>query len=297
MSPNSRFILRFYFPLVSGISLIPLAFFLDYAHLVKVSTYIEGNGLSMEIIKTLLKFSVNQDGLLRIIVLIAAFFLIFWAFNVDFSKYVPKRLRVKAYFRVVDIEKKIEEIFSKEQQKGSFESSWKDLLSTYDDERFDRLEKFWKKHNKSNIPARYEITRDITEAEGETFFSVKRHKMLSYEMLKCAGYLKFEVMIQHREPFHFTETFELLKTHDIKPKFHDLFRLFPGIILKPEFRQNFSIDDEIDSPHDHTIVAMTRLTLLPFPELSSTLYLWKMDDGSLIPIGYGNYYELSDEIG
>jgi len=300
MIPNLRFALRFYLPLASSIGLIFLSFF-DSADLVKVTNVLADVGVQVGIIHFQLpaQAMANHNFLFRVAVLLFALTCTLWALGVDFSKYVPKRLRVKAHFRVEEIEKTIKKFFSEEQQKGSFESSWKDLLSTYDDERLDRLAKFWEKHNKSKIPARSEITRDVTAAEGITFFRVKRNGLLSYEMLTCTGHLKFEVTPRQRDLFHFTEKFELLKTpaNDIKPKFSELLRLTPSIILKPEFKQIFLIDDDIDSPHDHTIVAMTRLTLLPFPVLSSTLYLWKMDDGRLIPIGYGNYYELSDEIG
>ena len=71
----------------------------------------------------------------------------------------------------------------------------------------------------------------------------------------------------------------------------------PVVVLMPEFKQIFSVEaGGEDAPFHHTLIGLTKVYLFPFPSFSDTVYLWKLSDGSIIPVGYG-IYELEEKTG
>lgn len=300
MTQYLRFGMRFYLPIVFCIGLVSLSF-VNSSVLVEVSKVLADVGVQVGIIHFQLPAQAlaNHDILFRVAILLSAFTCMIWILSVDFSKFIPNRLSVKANFSIEDIENIINKYFSEEQKKGTFASSWKELISTYDVATWNRLRNYWESHNAKGVPGYSKESRENIYAYGEMKCYVKKIGLLRYKMVKCEGHLDYTLEIpgQNQKPFPFTEKFRLTNTYDIETSLRNLLSWPPTVILKPEFYQNFSISFGHESSHDHKIVAMTRFTLLPFPLLSSTLYLWKLEDENrFIPIGYGNYYELSSDL-
>jgi hypothetical protein len=95
-----------------------------------------------------------------------------------------------------------------------------------------------------------------------------------------------DVPKKSRRSFH--TAFELRETaaNHIHPDFWNLLKS-PSVVLKPEFKQIFSTEGgEHNAPLDHIVIGWTKIFLLPFPHLTNTVYLWKLPNGTTVPVGY-----------
>jgi len=75
----------------------------------------------------------------------------------------------------------------------------------------------------------------------------------------------------------------------MKVRFKDLFP-FPKVEISPECRQILSIDDfNSDKNFDHSLRVCSRLSVLPIPAYTDSVYLFEIEGEGYIPTGYCIY--------
>ncbi len=190
MTHHFRFALRFYFPLALSITVLFLLF-VDSSVLVDISKILADVEVQLGPIRFRLPSQTlaKQDLLLRGAIVLSSLMCALWALSVDFSRYLPSKLRMEAFFRIDHIEQTIRKYFSDEQKNRLFELSWSDLLKTYDDEVWNSLVTICNRHSLPGVLALSEFTRNDISANGGLNFKVEKVGLLTYKVSECAGRL------------------------------------------------------------------------------------------------------------
>lgn len=214
------------------------------------------------------------------------------ALNIDFSKYFAKTLRMDVYFDIRGIERTLN-LFSDEAKKDILlAENWQSLVSQYDEQVSISLDSLWKKRGIQGTPTSEEFRRELLHARGETTFNVEKLGWLGYRIVESEGHLEYELDVPKKSGRKFRGEFHLRDTaaNHLRPSLRELMRS-PSVVLSPEFKQVFSIEEGgAGAPFDHIVIGMTRVVLLPFPSFSNTLYLWKARNGRTVPVAYCVYY-------
>jgi hypothetical protein len=156
------------------------------------------------------------------------------------------------------------------------------------------LRSIWEKDHRPDAWPASDHPRPHFTGSGYMTFQVARTGLLSYQIVEATGRLNYAIKVPRDGWTFFPGASKLVPTiHNyLRPKLPELLRT-RSILIRPAFAQVFGIaavDDSVGPQgHDHTLIAVTRVTLLPLPTFSDTLYLWRSKSGTKIPIARSVY--------
>lgn len=292
MNNFARFILRLYVPI--AVAFVVLFFVIFDLKLVPGDPDLKIEmGLHIGVLGIQLPLATWLEHTWVIRGFFAAFSLgsLIWALSIDFSKYFPSILQMDVYFDVSGIERTLNLFSDQDLGEISLPENWRSLVNEYDEEVSSNLDTHWKKRGLQGTPTPKELRRELLNARGQTTFRVNKVGWLSYKIVESEGHLEFELDVLKDHQRRFRCGFYLRDTaaNHIRPQILKLLRS-PSVVLKPEFKQIFSIEEApADAPVDHVLIGMTKVTLIPVPSFSNTVYLWKTKNGKCIPVAYAIY--------
>lgn len=288
----ATFFARFYGSIIFGFIAVAIAIF--------IPTLIPNNpklnlevGLSVGFVgfKMPLATWIENATIIRGFILIVGIALITYALLIDFSRYFPQRLKVDVYFDKKGISRTLRQFSEKDLKDLQPPVDWQSLIPKYDTEVVGALNALWAQRRMTNTPPVENIGREFLHAIGETHLSVQRTSLLRYRIRSGGGQMNLTIEAKNRSTFRFQSAFYLRETRAnyLRPTIFELLRS-PTIILRPEFKQVFQIEHGgADAPFDHVLIALTKVSLIPAPSFSDTLYIWRDDTGTYVPVGYAIY--------
>ena len=291
------FALRVYLPIIIALFLLFLLLFAPKVKAPATTTAAPvGASLGIQVgimgVNLPLDLWLRRVWLLRLSTIVVSAALLIFAVSVDPSEYFPHRLRMDVYFDEEGIARELQKLNSNSELRHEINEQWRELLSEYDSEVKRSLAILWAHNQQASFPDTQDFRRALLHARGETTFIVERVGILAWRVTESRGRLDFNLDVPHKIPGRFTTLFSLRESpsNHIRPNLWKLV-LSPAVTVSPEFRQILAATaGDQNSPFDHIVVGMTRITLLPFPAFSNTLYLWRRVGGDHVPIGYAVYY-------
>ncbi len=294
----TRFLLRFYAPMLVGVIVLTLAAFSP--KLVATGPRVELEvGLLVGVLglKVPLGAWLEHEWAIRLITFTVGLTCFAFALSIDFSKHFPRRLAMDVYFDPKGIKRTLRSFSEKELADLAPPEGWENRISRYDSEVVAGLNALWANRGTQNPPSLENMGRDLLHANGETTLVVQRSAWLLYKVTGGGGYLNLVLENRDRPVFRFRSEFHLRDTGEnyLRPKLLDLVSS-PAVMLRPEFKQVFQIEQGgVDAPFDHRVSALTKVRLLPTPSFSDTLYLWRDHDGTNVPVAYAIYSSTGDK--
>lgn len=293
---TNAFVRRFYAPLALAFALAVAALF-DLAILRSIPI---PPGLEAEInywmfsLKLPVSTNASDSGIIRLLCGLAAIALLFYAVSLDFSQFFPSLLKLEVFYDVEGIKSAVEELHSQEKVALEIDGDWMAKIAEYDLDVITGLRSIWQKNRHPDAWPSSGHPRPYFTGSGYTTFNVSRTGLLSYQIVEATGRLTYAVKAPRDEWTFFPGASKLVPTiHNyIRPRLLDLL-LTRSILIRPEFAQVFGVAAVHDGigpqGHDHTLIAVTRITLFPLPTFGDTLYLWLSKSGSKIPIARSVY--------
>ena len=196
------------------------------------------------------------------------------------------------YFDISGIKRTVATLNRKDLENLNIAQDWSTRLSEYDDDMVSSLRKNWSNAGLPDVWSNDQNLRDLIHASGEATFFVNRIGFLTYKIIKSEGRLNYEVDMPRQQRRKFKGEFHLRDTVEnyIRPKILDVLKS-PSLTLKPQFMQVLKIDSWPElGIFDHVVIGATKITLLPIPTFSDTVYLWRSNSSEWIPIGYSIYH-------
>lgn len=295
MELSRKFFLRFYLPIMTGVVIFLVAL-LTPKLIVTANSALESEisvlfvtvKIPVEVWK---KYSVGAYfGSFGI-----AFSLIFYGATTNFSNYFPNRLKMDVYFDVRGLERVLQIYTPSELAELSIDQNWKNLISEYDSDVISSLKMVWQSQGKTDPWPHDQSPRDVIHGSGETTFIVERKGFLSYKVSESKGVLQYVADFPRRDRQAFKGFCSLRDSASsyIRPNVFCFLRR-PVVVISPEIMQVFHIekwnDGETTGPFDHLLRAVTKVTIIPFPSFSDSIYLWKASGGKHIPVAYCVYH-------
>lgn len=236
----------------------------------------------------------SDTGTIRILSWAASIALILYAVSLDFSKFFPPFLKLEVFYEIDGIKAAVDELSSKEKVSLEIDPDWLTKVTEYDLDVIAGLRSIWQKNHHPDAWPSSGHPRPHFTGSGYTTFNVSRTGPLSYQIVEATGRITYAVKAPRDEWTFFPGASKLVPTiHNyIRPRLLELLRT-RYVLIRPEFAQVFgvaAVHDGIGPPgHDHTLVAVTRITLFPLPSFGDTIYLWRSKSGSKIPIARSVY--------
>lgn len=289
----SRFLLRFYVPIIVGVTLIGLGLSAD------LTTGSSGIPVQISVGLASLNITIPIPAYLSkewapiLIFVGAGGSAILIGIMVDFSKFFPEKIQMDVFFDIDGLQQALVSFREDELSLVHIDPEWRNRIEIYDNlVRITLIELSNTVSPEQHILDFSLFNRDTLHAHGSATFRVERIGLLSYRMLESQGYLDHTVDAPHSTTIRFKTEFSLRSTrHDhLRPKIKDLFY---GLVLRPEFKQILRIGTEAMEAKifDHTVIGLTRIKIFPFPSFSSTIYLWNQEGTqTTVPVAYVIYY-------
>lgn len=291
------FALHFYVPLLISGFLIFIV--VASPKFVNLKPGLEINGeVSVLGIHVPLPIWLERVWLLRVVLLAASFASLIRAISIDLSKFFPSRLQMDVYFDAKGIERSLKLFTKDELDDVSLAINWKQHISSYDESVRSSLGRLWRPHDHREVPDIADFARDLIHARGSTRFVVKKVGPISYRIVQSSGRLDYDWDVPRKPRRSFCTVFELRETanNHLRPHLWKLLKT-RSIVLKPEFKQFFSVEAGGEhAPFDHIVIGLTKALVFPFPQITNTIYLWKLPDETSVPVAYGVYIpDIKDE--
>jgi hypothetical protein len=293
----TRFILRFYAPMLLGVIVLAIAIFSP--QIIPAGPRVELEvGLMVGVLglKVPLATWMENAWVIRLIAAIVGVICFAFALCVDFSRFFPRRLCLDVYFDSKGIQRTLRMFLDRELGDVKPAKDWESRIVHYDAEVVAGLNALWATRGTANAPSLQDMGRDLLHAQGEVTLAVQRIALLLYKVASGKGDLQLVLENRDRPVFRFRSEFYLRDTGDnyIRPELLPILRS-PTVMLRPEFKQVFQIEKGgADAPFDHRVAAVTKVRLLPTPSFSDTLYLWRDHDGQTVPVAYAIYSSTGD---
>lgn len=291
MSETLHFILRFYLPLLLSLTLLLLMVatpkILVQQNLPEVEVKLWVLGVIIP-----LGLWLRRIWIVRSLLLAVALSAAFASLATDFSGFFPTHLKMDVYFDRAGIRRTLATFTTDDLTEAGIPNNWEPYLSKYDEAVTASLAELGRMNPRRAMPNVPTIGRSNIHGSGETSFVVKRIGFFAYRLTESNGLLDFAVEEPRKPPTHFRTSFSLVETagNHLRPSLRQIITAAP-VLIEPEFKQILSIEDgALNAPFDHIVVGLTKVFVLPFPEFSNTLYLWKLPDGTRTPVGYAVYY-------
>jgi hypothetical protein len=294
----TRFILRFYFPILTGVVLIALVLFSP--QVVSTDSRVELEmGVSVGVlgIKVPLETWLQNAWVLQFMTVVSALSCFIYSINIDFSQYFPTRLRMDVYFDKTGLSRTLRSFSLAELGDVRPPDDWQQRIAGYDASVLNGLMTLWNSRKTEHTPFIHDMSRESLHAQGETKICISKQGWLLYKVAEGSGTLHVGLDIPSRGTFRFRSEFYLRETgvNYIRPWPLDLIRS-PTVVLRPEFKQVFQIEQGgPDAPFDHVVIGLTKLRLLPTPTFSDTIYLWRDPTGESVPVAYAIYSSIGDK--
>ena len=289
------FILRFYIPTIFsiyclGFYLFPSAY--DETYFLKLVELV--SSIPMMRISTLeqLEPILNRETVPFGISLIS--FIV--ATSIDISKFFPQKIYFRVYYDLVGIRERLAVIENKIPE-IKIAKNWEERVIEYDKLITRELNSLIDNSNDFLSPEKIR-SRDIIKGSGRSTIISCRLGPLSYIIDDSEGRIRFTIEDRNKKR-EFICSFKLSdsKRRFIQPNFGSIFRNYT--IISPEYLEAFDYEDlHLYGKHHHKLLAVSKMTFLPFPNYSDTVYLWSPDGkiDSYIPIGYCAYERNKDNM-
>jgi hypothetical protein len=291
MTARVHFIIRFYGPIFVAVIFMFLTIFIP--EVLKNSHVSMGADFEvLWIFKVPLDFWFDKETTLRLLFTVGAFCSVLVSLTTDFSKFFPKQMSMDVYFDTKGIEDTLSMFGRGSLDDLPISKNWRELVSIYNTEVEKGLSVLRVTEHIPDLPALSDFPRDMIHAKGSTTFFVERVSPISYRIMGSTGQLEIGLDVPKFGRKYFRSEFHLRETsaNHIRPSFLDIF-FKREIVLKPEFKQVFTtFEPSANAPFDHVVIGLTKIILIPLPEFSNSLYLWRNSDGNLVPIAYAIYY-------
>lgn len=297
--PEQSILLRFYLPILVGF------FVVNLARSVKVG------GESQRLVIDLLFFTfplplpatvrdwplpswLKSERGVKGSVLVAGLAMIFFGLGADFSRFFPAVLKMDVYFDKDGIQRELSYLSAAERLTLRIAPEpWDSVQAAYVTEIKAHLTAFWRVGAQGQIPDTSGMARSNTHASGQTTFAVTRDGLLKYRIVDSEGELDVVADVPNR-PLQPMRTFFSLTDsphNHLRPSLANLL-LGREMVIDPKFKQILgapSTDPKL-APFDHIVVGATRVSILPVPNFSPSVYLLEQADGRRVPIGYAIYH-------
>jgi hypothetical protein len=292
VSETLHFILRFYAPLFLAIVLILL---IVVTPKILVQHSLPEVEVKLWVLGVIIPLGLwlRRIWVVRTVLLVVALSSAFAGVAIDVSQFFPPHLKMDVYFDLPGIRRTLSIFTVSELAEVGIPADWEQYLPKYDQAVTTSLAELGRanpRRAKPNVPT---VGRSNIHGSGETSFIVKRVGFFAYRLTESEGLLDFAVEEPRKPPTHFRTSFSLVDTagSHLRPSFRQLMTAAP-FLIEPEFKQILSIEDgALNAPFDHIVVGLTKISILPLPEFSNTLYLWVLPDGTRTPVGYAVYYQ------
>ncbi|MER2513179.1 MAG: hypothetical protein ABTQ25_12330 [Nitrosomonas ureae] len=293
MNGAKAFIFRFYLPIIISFFLIVLIVFTPkFIPNQDTATLIAEFKIGLLGFKIPLATWVENAWLIKTIILFLVVTLFLYGITINFSKYFPTNLIMDTYFDIPGIKRTLSIFNNNDLEDINIPQDWDTRLSEYDNDIILSLRKNWGDSGLPDIMSDDQNLRDLIHASGEASFFVDKIGILTYKIVKSEGRLNYEVDLPRKQRRKFKGEFHLRDTGEnyIRPKIFEIIKS-PSLTLKPQFMQVLKIDSWPElGIFDHLVIGATKVTLLPIPTFSDTIYFWRSSNGEWIPIGYSIYH-------
>lgn len=293
MKESRPFLVRFYLPLLLALIIVLLTVFTPKLIPVQPIATLEAElKIGLLGLKIPLATWVENEWIVKLTLLATSVLLVLYALNINFSLYFPHKLKLDAYFDIKGIQRTLDMFPPNDHNALGISADWMNKISEYDKDVVTSLKTLWQNSGLTNVWPDEENLRDVLHAAGETTFITIRVGFLTYKIVESEGRINYEADFPRHERRQFRGEFHLRDTvsNYIRPNILRLIRS-PTLLIAPQFMQVFQIASWASAgPFDHILIAATRISILPFPSFSDSIYLWKADSGEWIPVAYCIYH-------
>ena len=270
-----------YWPFVIGIicflvALFPESFFGRAGHI----------PFTFELLKFLRLEHGLEVGFARLLITLVGLFFFFGipSFR-DYSGFFPDRMKVHALYDNEGIERFLKSISARDFRRLRTAPEWQPKKKAY----FENLNKELREQEQN---FRFSESYGRTVSDGVLLFRVRSlgWGAQKYQIEEAKVWFEHETEISGDEhPKTLQTEAEIDPVHaQLTGSIKDVF-LSGGLLITPEFKQKFRLSPSSEATFHHSLVCATRVDIFPYPNLSETLYLKRLSDGKLVPIGYAHY--------
>lgn len=232
------------------------------------------------------KLPVKHKFIIRVL-LVAALFLTFSSYLFyDFTNFFPSHLKMDVFFDKEGIDNSLRTFSDKELLDLNVVNDYDQYRSIYYDDLDSALNKL--------ISAKgfFNLRDGIVHSTGETDFLVQKvHGIQKYFLQESKGMLTHTLEKPNNTNIVFTSFFEKISSNNdyIEPPLTDIY-FRHEVILRPSYKQIIAENYKSNGvTFHHTLSSITKVSFLPFPQYSRTVYLFKLSGVGYIPIAYANY--------
>jgi hypothetical protein len=277
-------IIKIYLPIIiSGFGFL-LLFFIKRG---KKLGEVEINPVALGVSFFKLKLPISNIALARVVVVCFCLgvlsSLLFW----DYSGFFPEHLKVRAYFDKEGIRDALKIFSERELIELGIPANYEEFQNRYYDDANMLLRRIFQKEDSTVFSGKH-----LHSVGRITFVVEKLAGLQNYYIKEASGELKHTIGEPGKRALHFRTIIEKRDSrHDhLATSPREIF-IKRQVIIQPRFKQIFAKDfkEEGDS-FDHILVCVTKVYLLPFPRLSSTIYLTEVEGLGLIPVGYAIHW-------
>jgi hypothetical protein len=205
---------------------------------------------------------------------------------IDYSVLFPQHLEIEVFFDQEGIRESMAVFSRQDLERVHVPDNYEEFQSTYFNSAKAEVQKIFGGKKDFSLNA-----QDVHSQGYTSFVMEKLSGFQNYHIKESHGELVHVIERPNQPLLQFKSFFEKLNTkHDyLKPSVREIL-LKRNVILQPRFKQIFAENLKANgTSFHHTLVGLTKVTFLPFPKFSNTIYLMKLDRIGLIPIGYAIY--------
>lgn len=229
---------------------------------------------------------VSNIWVARAVLLFFAILVFSYLIFMDYSSFFLNNLQMEVFFDQEGIRNSLKIFREQELKKLKIPDKYEQFQKKYDDD-VNIVLKYLSPNYEDFV-----LRREDIHSQGHTSFATEKLRgIFKYHIKESEGSLTNVIERANKPTLQFKSFFEKLNSqYDyLSPTFKDIF-IKRSVILQPRFKQIFAenLKSEGKSFH-HTLVGLTRVSFLPFPKFSNTIYLTELKGTGLIPIAYAIY--------
>lgn len=203
----------------------------------------------------------------------------------DFTIFFPKQLEMKVFYDDEGIAKCVNSLSYLEKKDLKIISNDTEERNKY----FCRIDSTLKTVIHQNF---FTLTTGQIHSEGKTtFITARTDGIQKYVINESDGEVTHVLEVANQESLHFKSFFSKIESPNdlIDLSLKDIF-LKGEILIKPQFKEILAENNRSTGyTFDHILYGVTKIYFYPYPKFSNTLYLLKVQDKGLVPIGYAVY--------
>lgn len=204
----------------------------------------------------------------------------------DYSQFFPSHFEMEVFYDDEGIEKSLNVFTQEELSQLGYTGRNKSLIASYYQSLDNKLREIL------SYEGFFSIEDGVVHSEGETSFKVTQTMGIhNYYITESKGQLTHILDAPRRPKIEFLSFFEKIpsSTDYIRPSFGQIV-FDQELIVSPRFKQIIAEKNKSDGViFDHTLIGVTKIYLLPYPNFSNTVYFYDAQEKGIIPIGYAVY--------